>query len=381
MKNILKTTILAFLTVLFVSCEDAIDPLASANGFALRATTNNSPLVLTTATNANTALVLEWDKSDNGVPTKEANYYIEVAKAGTNFENSILGNLGSAINLVAGVRTYTLKVQEINDLANKLPNFSFCQQMSIDVRIKSKLGDYDASAFFQPSTNFVTINVTPYSTAKSKLAFVINGSTPDNSDKIASSSFTSTTDYEGYMYLQPGNYKFYKPDACGDFTAATQLGGAAGILSVGGTAINIATAGHYQVKANLVANTYTVKFYNTFGVFGSAKSVSGTGNAVPMIDSANNNIWNLTINLLKGKKYQFKSNAWSGALAGDPLSIPSAGTTTISILGASTGLNLIEGATATDIIVPGVYDGTKASFLITLDVSKPRNYSYTMTAQ
>jgi starch-binding outer membrane protein SusE/F len=385
MKNILKIIILSFLIVAFISCEDTQDPLTKPNGFAIRASTNNSPLSLTVANNTNTFLVIDWDKSDNGVDTSEASYFIEVAKAGTNFENAIVGNLGSAISLVNGLRTYKMKVQEINDLANKLPNFSFCEPMNIDVRIKSRLGDYDSSAFFQPSSNFITVNVTPYSTAKSQLAIVSTGANPTTSPILKSSAFNNNSNYEGYAYLTAGDYKFYQPDACGDFTTPQIYGGTANVLTAGSTSnIVVPLTGHYLIKANLsgAIKTYSLKYFTAFGLFGTAKGVSGSGNAVPMIDAENNNVWKLTISLANGRIYKFKSQNWTAALSGTPLAIPSGdpNTTIISTLGTSPEPNgLQEVTTGGDITVPGTTGSGSTLFDIVIDVSNPRKYTYTAT--
>lgn len=382
MKNIFKIVTLLFSLLLAISCEDVREnPITKANGFTLRTVSSSPSLVLNPINDAETAVVIEWDRSDNGVASEEPNYQIEVAQSGTDFAIPFLANLGSTVSVVNNVRSYTFKVKEINVLANKLSNFVCGQEMSIDIRIKSKLGDYDNTAFIQYSTNTVTVKVTPYSSAAPILSFSDSEANASTSKNLAAISIYSVPkEYEGYVYLQPGSYKFYQPDACGSFTGATTLGGAGGVLSATGAAINIATAGYYLIKANLTANTYAIKEYKAFGIFGTAVRTSGSALGTPMI-SNNDNKWSITIDLFKGRKFKFKAGALNSAI---PPAIPT--TNVVSALGkSSTGQLSDANPDYTDsvgqIIVPGVDDGTKVSCTIKADLSNPRNYTYKLVTQ
>jgi hypothetical protein len=182
----------------------------------------------------------------------------------------------------------------------------------------------------------------------------------------------------------PGSYKLYRPDPCGSFANPVIYGGSAGVLTEGAAApsISVATAGHYLVKADITATglTYSIKYYKGFGLFGTAKGTLGSANAVPMTDADNSNVWKLTLELFKGRKFKFKSNDWTAALSGNPPSVPTvAGTTTVSILGKGTiAGTVVEMTTGGEITVPGSDDGTKVKYDIILDVSNPRNYQYSL---
>ena len=189
-------------------------------------------------------------------------------------------------------------------------------------------------------------------------------------------------------------YKFYKPNPCGEFSSPTVYGGGSGGSIVEGSSassITISTAGYYLVKVNLSAAdapapgikalTYSTKYYKAIGIFGLAvRNNPGSANAVPMIEENKSNVWKLTIDLFTGRKFRFKSNDWSAPLTGTPPSVPpGAGTSIISILGGSTGNSLVEvTGTSGEITVPGTSDGTKQKFDIIVDVSKPRNYTYSL---
>lgn len=395
MKNILKITIFAFLLISIGSCTNDKNPVAIANGVALRdKSTVPPPAVLLPANDAQVYNITEWDKADYGVETASPgqSYTIIISDhdKDSNFTNAIeYTGIGIA---VAPDRNCTLTVKEFNALLNKLPTFQ-CGQMKIDYRVKSTLG-IGENAIIQYS-NPILLTVTAYSTAKQILSFAKSSATAITAPKLLSSDFKNENDFEAYLYLEPGDYKFYRPDACGSFASPLVYGGSAGVIVAGNTAssITIVTAGHYLVKANLSATvlstpttlaplSYSVKYIRAFGVFGLAvRSNPGSTNAVPMVDTDNKNIWKITIDLFKGRKIKFKSNDWSAALIGTPPSVPPGiGTTIISTLGSSPTPNTLVEVTGTagDITVPGTSDGTKQKYDIVIDVSKPRDYTYTL---
>ena len=395
MKNILKITFFAFLLLTIGSCTNDKNPIAVANGVVLRdKSTAPPPAVLLPANNALVYNITEWDKADYGVSTGAPGQMYSIVISDhdkdPNFTNEVeYTGIGIA---TAPDRNCTLTVKEFNALLNKLPTFQ-CGQMKIDYRVKSTLGKSE-NAIIQYS-NPILLTVTAYSTAKQILSFAKSSATAATAPKLLSSIYDKENDFEAYLYLEPGDYKFYRPDACGSFASPTVYGGSAGAVVAGNAAssITIKTAGHYLVKANLsptaLATTttlaplsYSVKYYKAFGVFGLAvRSNPGSTNAVPMVDTDNKNIWKITIDLFKGRKFKFKSNDWTAALIGTPLSVPPGiGTTIISTLGGSSIPNeLVEVlGTAGDITVPGTSDGTKQKYDIVIDVSKPRSYTYTL---
>lgn len=382
MKNIIKTMFFAFLIFTISSCENDKEPIASANSFQLRTLESISSFVLLPQDNENTVLTFEWDKVDNGVATQDSNYLLEVAKSGTNFAESFVANEDE---FILTDRTYVLKVAELNSLL-ATAGFQCGVSAPVDVRIKSVLGNRVGNPFIQYS-NVITINATPYSTETPKLAFVTSASEIAASSKMLSKGILDS-EFEGYFYLQPGSYKFYQPSACGDFASATAIGGTAGTLDDDSAApsITVATAGYYLVKANIDANTYSVSQYNYFGIYGKAKSTLLFLNAIAFTDDDHDNVWTLTVDLFKGRKFKLKSNYWTTALTGNPPFVPSSAPI-ISALGKSStagqlvsvdpDLNVTEGL----ITVPGTDDGTKVTCVITIDVRNSRDYKYTLVTQ
>jgi len=368
MKNILKTILFAFCLITIGSCEDDIDPKVSANGFALRTVDSPASLVLVPLDNANTAVDLEWDKSDNGGITTVSTYIIEVAKSGTNFANPILANGG---NNVLTDRTYALKVSELNTIVNQLPGYQCGQAMAVDVRVKSTLGAGYYNAFVQYS-NVVTLNVTPYSSLLPTLAFSATNAITTDTPKLASSGVINT-DYEGYMWLTPGSYKFYKPTSCGDYTGATPFGdddsGSFDTLVENGSGYTVLAAGFYLVKVEFSTLTYTVR-PTTWNLFGPAKPLFPNANT-PLTYNQTSKLWEGNINLNEGYEFKFRSNL-NAFILGKYV----AGTEATSAYGGP-----ILSYAGGDLTVPGTktIPGTTHNYRVTLDLNSPRNYSYTIT--
>jgi starch-binding outer membrane protein SusE/F len=404
MKNIFKTIIFSCLLISISSCENDKDPIVSANGFELRKDpTIASPTTLLEVDNSVIFGNYNWDSSNNGVASVST-YKLVI------FDHDSDTQLLYPVEYVGqGLETpdnkkATITVKEMNDMLNNLKSFK-CGEMNIDLRIQSTLGTNPKAAYIQYS-NPINYKITGYSKSTPILSFVKDGNTPSNEPKLLSTGFISNSDYEGYVYLIAGSYKFVRPDPCGSYASPTILGGigslASGTIDTGATpaSIVIANTGHYLIKVNLVTNTYSIKEFRTFGVFGKATRINGTANAVPMTDN-NDNIWKLTVDLIKGKSFRFKSNLWTGVtttpdlinigtpeipnLIQFPPYIPPTGTTLISTLGKS----LIDGQVVEvtgdngEFTVPGTFvdNYTRQKYLIELNVSNPRKYTYTLTAK
>ena len=221
MKNILKIAVPFFFFIFLSSCTNDKDNIISANGFQLRKVASVvSPEILLDENATQKFAILEWDRVNNGFPT-ESKYSIVISDhdADPNFQDAIESVIG--IDPVPDARRDSLSVGDFNTLINQLPTFN-CNQMNIDVRIKSKLG-VSSNALYQYS-NPVTFSVKGYSKSKPLLAFASSSTGLNDAGKLASSDYKTFTDYEGYVYLEAGTYKFFKPDSCGEFSNPTVYG-------------------------------------------------------------------------------------------------------------------------------------------------------------
>jgi hypothetical protein len=363
MKNIFKKVIVASIIVVFASCTKEDGLVVTSSEFQLRATTLNSPLVLNQSDDNNVVCVLEWDKNITSLPTVST-YTVQVSAMGS-YSAEYAANNGS--NVSGDLRTYTLKVGEINQLANKLPSYICGQEISVDVRIKAKVGTSD-NAIIQYS-NPVTLTVTPYPTIQPLLAFSTSSSVSGDSPKIASTDYKTLTDYEGFLYLEPGTYKLYRPNGCNEFSSPMVYGlngtNTGSLLLDGSNGYEVTTAGFYLVKANLIAGTYSISKFTTIGIFGTATGLVSFVNT-PMTYDAVDKKFKLTFDLLKGKKFRFK--LLNGNVAASPL-VVLGGTPDNCV---ANGADVTVAGVATDVPDTQKYD-------IVLDVNKPRKYTYTLT--
>lgn len=383
MKNIFKTAILAFVLAAIGSCTNDKDPVVSPTAFELRKdATVVSPLVLLEANNATDYAKFNWDRSTfgaNSVPS----YKIVISDhdADPNLLNpSAAVEDGVGINPDGDARSAKLTVEQFNVLINRLPTFN-CGPMNIDIRIKSKLGVSD-NALYQYS-NPITLAVTGY--AKKQLFMVLARDTDTPAvtsvNKIVSSAYNQTEDYEGFMYLEAGNYKLHQPDPCGGFSSPTVYGlsGNSGTLVAGGTTYyNVPVAGHYFVTAKATAGTYTITPFNNttasnvFGIFGNATRTALFQNTTPMAyDPATKN-WTVTIELINGKKYGFKTGNGSAIAA----ILVANGPGLLSVAPASPAPD-----NAGSITAPGAFvdNTTKTRYNVVVNVSNPRQYTYSLT--
>jgi hypothetical protein len=371
MKNIFKTIIFAFCLILAASCSNEGDHTkVVANGFALRATTNNSPVVLLPQNNSDPVVTLEWDKSDNGT-SSVSTYIVEIADhlVDPNFTNPKRANLGNNVVVTNELRSYTIKVGELNTLINQLPGFVCGQPITVDIRVKSSLGAGYYNSFVQYSSNVITVNVTPYSSVLPTMSFATTaqiGALPQN----MAASGVGATDYEGYIRLTPGVYNFYKPDACNGYSSPTMYGdddsGSFNTLAVGGTGYTVVTTGNFRVIADTTTGLYSVIPITSWGVIGTAKvAFPGSSTNPAMAYDAVNNIYYsaLPMNLHGGKTFRFRGNNIIVLAKFDPTK------TGVLYGGPEMSYNGV------DILVPGITDQL---YDITLDLSSPRNYKYTL---
>lgn len=379
MKNTFKIITALFLVSVLGSCSDQDkDPVAQANGFTLNMPTAGTNFTLSPANANDPLLTLTWDVSNNGTPSV-SQYTIEIAQSGTNFANPINAVIDSD---VINDRTYTWTVGYLNSLLNQI-GFTPCGSLDVDVRVKSTLGDVPSKAFVQYS-NVVKLTVTPYTSELPLMAFSSSDVIDASTGKLAASGLLNT-DYEGYMYLQPGTYKFYKASVCNLFDSPTVYGddgsGALSILVPNGAGYVVSTPGYYLVRADLPATgdlTYSVRPI-IWNVFGTAKTALQLVN-VPMNYDLADGLLKVTISLKNG--YGFKFRATGNQLLLGKYQDASPGTSIFGgpLLSYVPNTTTLASLSTNELVVPGLRNPpVTSSFDIVLDLRKPRDYSYSIT--
>ena len=231
---------------------------------------------------------------------------------------------------------------------------------SFDIRVISS-----ASGFDMMTSNTLTITVSPYTTETPTLGVPGNhqGWNPPTAPFLASSGY-GETDFEGYVWLD-GEFKFIEKNAAGAFewgnTDYGDDGSFSGILVEQNETNATATAGYYKINANTTSLTYSTTLTN-WGVTGSGTPNGWPDNGVVdhnMTYNSTSKKWEIILTLSAGgNEIKFRANDDWGLNYGDS--------------GADGSLN--EGGD--NIAVPAA-----GNYLIELDLSNPRAYSYTLTPQ
>ena len=346
MKKILKTLSIASLFVIAVSCvNDDFEVATATGGPELLTPENGSEYNLSPANLNSEATTFVWNHADYDVQT-EVNYVIQLALAGTEFASTT--EIGPTTQ-----RFRAVTVAEMNAAALELGAIPFTAT-NVDVRIKGSLGSNESMEMY---SNVITISVTAFTLDLPTIAVPGNhqGWSPSTAPKLAASGF-GETDFEGYIWLD-GEYKFLAPSASGAFdwgnTDWGDDGSFSGVL-VEQEEVNCqATAGYYLVTADTAALTYSTVLTN-WGIVGAA-TPGGWDASTPLTYNADSKMWEGIV-VLAADEFKFRANdAWTINYGGDPA-------------------DMTLGGDNLSVSIAGTY-------LVKLNLSNPRLYSYELIAQ
>lgn len=351
MKKLNKIAVGILAAVAFVgfnACSDDNDFVVASpqGGPELRTPTSGTALILNADNAEDVATTLVWDDADYDVQTS-ITYNVEIALGGTDFAVPVLG--GST-----NERFLSWTHTQLNDAAIGLGLSPFVAG-DIDIRIISSIGTQDEQ---QQMSETLTINVTPYTTSLPMIAVPGNhqGWDPGTAPRLAASDF-GAFDYEGYVWLET-EYKFVAPDDGGNFawgnTDWGDDGSFSGILTADGEVNVPATPGYYLLQVDTDNLTYSATQYSNWGLIGSGTPTGWDSDNDMTYDPATQT-FSITINLT-ADEIKFRANdAWDwnygdtgadGRLnpGGDNIPVPAAG-----------------------------------NYTVVLDLSNPREYTYTLT--
>ncbi len=356
MKKIFKISSLAFLLIAGIACENDDQKIVqSENGPQLVTPVDGTSYVLDQANPSNEVTTLVWNHAEYSQQTA-VNYDVQVALAGTSFENIIVG--GSQTTNKFHVWT----VEALNAIALEAGLIPYTAG-NLDVRIKASLG---VNGELVSYSNTVTLKITPYTTDLPQLAVPGNhqGWNPGTAPRIAASGF-GQTDYEGYVWLD-GEFKFVAPDANGvyDWNAGPDYGDNgdfSGILINGEGETNCtAAAGYYRVQANTTALTYNTTAVS-WGIIGFATTGNDNGwnQDVDLTYNSTTKKLELASIYLSPGAFKFRgNNAWSNGF--DLGTVDADG-----FLQSGGDLN---------------FAGPAGNYKVILDLSNPRKYTYELIA-
>jgi hypothetical protein len=356
MKNITKSLI-AFVAILAFSCspDDVQDRpvIVGIDAPVLTAPQADQSYIFLPEDATALAERFTWD-SANFDGAVQITYSVQMDVKGGDF--SAPKTLGSVIsqNQVA------VSVEVMNKAALGLKGIPFAEN-NFDIRIVATTGV--ATTIISDVT---TIIITPYTTEAPRLWVpggyqAASGYTKDWDPATApqlSASAYGKTDFEGYVYFDaPAEYKFTSVPAFsqpGEYGA----GAGAGLIELGSaTNIKMASAGYYYIKADTKPTVLTyMATATTWGIIGSA-TAGGWDNSTAMTYNKTTKLWSVTTTLT-GAQWKFRANnGWDINLG--------------KLKTAPDGSHLEYGGDNIDV--------EAGTYTITLDLSTPRVYKYTIT--
>lgn len=366
MKKVLKISALLLVFFAAFSCENDDQTIINPSGGPeLLTPEDGSEYVLLPENASNDLVTLVWNHADYGVQT-QVNYEIELALANTDFAEVV--SAGTTSN-----RFLVWKVEELNGAMTALGATPYTPT-DVDMRIKSSLGtNEDVVAY----SNTITLTITPYSTDLPKIAVPGNhqGWSPGTAPELAAYEY-GNTDYDGYVWLD-GEFKFIAANDSGVYDWGNTDWGDDGtftntLVEQGESNCN-ATAGYYRLRANTTSLTYDATQVS-WGVIGSATAAvtggSGWDSDADMTYDAATGVWSIVITLGDGEiKFRYNNNWNNGA---DQWNLG--------------GYKASEDGTLNYAGDMMTYGGeniavTAGTYLIELDLSNPRAYTYSLTPQ
>ncbi len=295
----------------------------------------------------NTAFTLTWNPADYDVPT-EINYDVEFSLAGTEFETVYLAGSTTNTNL-------SWNIMEFNGAVIGAGLLPFIES-GLDIRVVSTVGTLGTST---PQTSEkITVFITPFTTDLPRISIPGNhqGWDPATAPVIASSSY-GATDYEGYAWLD-GEFKFTAPNAQGNFNWDLNWGddgSYTGVLLENASDNCVADpAGYYFVVADTGELTYGTTAVN-WGIIGGA-TPTGWDSDTDLVYDSDTRTLIVDIDLIPGP-FKFRGNNEWGAF--DLGTVDADG-------------YLQNGGDLT-------FDGSAGNYHVVLDLSNPREYTYSIT--
>lgn len=356
MKKIIKLLFLSIFIITVSSCDNEDQELLTlspqGSGEITAPETGYSFVLNPDENQTNTAFTLIWNSANYDVPT-EISYSVEFALSGTDFAEPYLA--GSTTN-----KTMVWNIMEFNGAVLKIGLLPFVEG-AIDVRIVSTVGSLGSTPQVSEA---ITIFVTPYTTDLPKIS--VPGKhqewDPPTAPLLAGSAF-GATDYEGYVWLTTEGdegFKFLGPDETGGFfwgnTDWGDDGSFTGIL-VEQDEVNckIDETGYYFVKADTDALTYSTTAVS-WGIIGAA-TPNGWDSDTDLIYDPVSRTLSVDIDLI-AEEFKFRGNNEWGQFD----------------LGTVDDDGFLQGGGNL------TFDGSAGNYHVVLDLSNPREYTFSITA-
>lgn len=234
------------------SCQQSEDVIIS-NGEPVALSLSSTELVLSQKAYANNALSISWTHGSNQGTGSSISYILEIDKAGNNFGNAKIYDLGK------GVYEKSFSVFGLNDLI--LNNWGV--QPGVSVKFETKVtANVTDETVEDGVTEIKTFSVTPYKPVSSEL-YIVGDATPNGWNITGATALTPSASkpwvftYQGQ--LRTGNFKFaISQDECWcqDFYTQDPANAEMMVYNEGGSGDDvqwqISESGNYKLTVNLI---------------------------------------------------------------------------------------------------------------------------------
>lgn len=336
-----------------ISGLHALKVTAYAVPFSLAASATG-PFAPTPQTKDNILTRLTWTAPNYGTAT--LHYTLEYAKAGTNFA-AVTG-----IAIATDSLQKSLTALQLFQMAN-ITGIPFNTTGSVDVRVKATVAGTNQVSYSSIQTLRISpVQMTLYLYVPGDYQNGFPGSTgnwkPSTAPRLASSDGIH---YEGFIWVPAGGTGDFKIVASNldSYPGPNYGNGGPGKLDPTKD-VNLswpALGAHYLVTVNLVELTWKADAITTWGIIGDA-TPNGWISSTPLAFDVANNVWKATV-LFKSGNFKFRANDDS------PINLGSQGGDGTNILPLKRGGGNLGGPTV-------------GSHVITLDLTNPLRYTYTV---
>lgn len=300
MKNLLKLSFVALISLLLFSCTKNEDLAVMSSTTPSSLTSSKSAIVLKKDNAATEAVAFTW--TNPTANTKIAyNNQLQLAVKGTNFAKP------KTIDLGTGVNALSYNVQDFNAIMLGLGLPLDGTSTDIEARVKSTVYSLDGSAIDLPAPAYspiLKLTVTPYALVSYLYApGAYQGWNPPTANTLTSA--TSNGIYVGYINFTSANSEF-KVNPLRNWDNSYGSTGGNNITLNGGDNLKAPNAGMQKLTVDTNANTYALVPYQ-ISLIGSATPGGNWSTDIDMTwDDANSRFTSTAV--LLGGEFKFRLN-------------------------------------------------------------------------
>jgi hypothetical protein len=303
----------------------------SANGaspFNILGPSNSNTFVINPNSTTD-SLKFNWTKSNPATGSPAVQYRVNFYETSTSTTPKF-----NMLSNRAGVDTF--RAISYKDITDSLVKYSFPGKSTLYWDITATSGSWSQKSDFRNEVSISRLISYNYPYALN-VAGNYQGWSPGTAPQLV--SMNNNGEYDGFIFFNNSSpeFKIVK----GNDWSAGDFGGAAGVLTNGGSNITLPSAGHYRMFVNTTTMTYQATRINSWGVIGDA-TPGGWNTDTDMTYNAATGTWSVTLNLTAAE-LKFRANDdWSinfgddgnnGSLeyGGANIRVPSAGNYTVTL--------------------------------------------------